>query len=147
MQILLAFLVALGGTALALQIAWNARLRVATDSPVLTTIISVSITLAILVVVWASGLTKRGSLPPFGSIPRWAWFGGAFAAYYLVASLVGIPKLGAATVFSLVVAGQIVTSLILDATGAFGLATIPLSPTRIAGAILLLVSVFLIHGK
>src|ERR1051326_7427991 len=84
-------LVALGGVGLALQMAWNARLRSATGSPVLTTIISVLVTLVSLALVWVSGTTQRGSIPAFHSLPKWAWFGGAFAAYYLVVSLIAIP--------------------------------------------------------
>src|SRR5882724_11512890 len=99
-------LVALGGAGLTMQAARNARLRTATASPVLTAIISVLLTLVCLAVLWASGTTERGVVPAFNSIPPWAWFGGVFAAYYLIASLIGIPKLGAAVVFALVIAGQ-----------------------------------------
>ena len=144
-RLLLFLLVALGGAGLTMQMAWNARLRTATGSPVLTTIISVLVTLLSLVLVWASGATSRGAVPVFGSIPKWAWFGGVFAGYYLTASLVAIPKLGAAPVFALVIAGQMAAALLLDATGAFGLAQISLSPTRLAGAALLVVGVILIQ--
>src|SRR5437660_8064319 len=43
--------------------------------------------------------------------PSGAWFGGVFAACYLVASLVAIPRLGSALVLSLVLAGLIVAAL------------------------------------
>src|SRR5262245_16889860 len=118
-------LVALGGAALTLQMAWNSRLRSGTGSPVLTTLISVFVSLISLVVVWAIGFTPRGSIPPFNSLPRWAWFGGVLAVYYLVASLVAIPKIGAAAVFSLVIAGQMIGALILDSTGAFAVPQLP----------------------
>ena len=146
-RLVLILMVALGGAGLAMQMAWNARLRTATNSPVLTTIISVLVTLVSLVLVWASGATNRGTIPEFQSLPKWAWFGGVFAAYYLVASLIGIPKLGAAAVFSLVIAGQMVGALALDSTGAFALAQIPLSPARVLGAILLLAGVILMQKR
>jgi transporter family-2 protein len=139
------FLVALGGAALTLQAAWNARLRVATASPVLTTLISITVTLVTLLALWTSGLTSRGSVPAFNSIPKWAWLGGVCAAYYLIASLVALPKLGAATVFSLVIAGQVLTAVALDTVGAFGVPQIPLSTTKIVGAVLLLGGVLLIQ--
>jgi transporter family-2 protein len=140
-------LVAIGGAGLTLQMAWNARLRAATGSPILTTIISICVSFLSLSLVWASGVTDRGSMPAFNSIPKWAWFGGVFAAYYLVASLIAIPKLGAAAVFSLVIAGQMVAALVLDSTGAFGVARFSLSATRILGTVLLLVGVILIQRK
>ena len=144
-RLLLFLLVALGGAGLTMQMAWNARLRTATGSPVLTTIISVTVTLLSLAPVWASGAVSRGSVPAFDAIPKWAWFGGVLGAYYLVASVIAIPKLGAASVFSLVIAGQMAAALLLDATGAFGLAQISLSPTRLAGAALLVAGVILIQ--
>lgn len=138
-------LVALGGAGLAVQIAWNARLRISTGSPVLTTIVSLTVSIVSLVLVWASGTAERGTLPAFNAVPVWAWFGGALAAYYLVSSLVAIPKLGVAAVFSLVIAGQVIASLALDTTGAFGVSQIPLSLSRIVGTALLLSGVILIQ--
>jgi transporter family-2 protein len=84
-------------------------------------------------------------VPAFGSLPKWAWFGGTFAAYYLVASLIGVPKLGTAAVFSSVIAGQMLTALILDSTGAFGVPHLPLSPARIAGAAMLVMGVVIMQ--
>jgi transporter family-2 protein len=144
-RFILFLLVVLGGAGLTMQMAWNSRLRSSTDSPVLTTIISVVVTLISLVLVWISGATPRGSIPAFTSLPRWAWFGGVFAGYYLVVSLTAIPRLGAATVFSLVIAGQMITALILDSTGAFGVPHISLSASRILGTALLFTGVVLIQ--
>jgi transporter family-2 protein len=139
--------VALGGSALTLQAAWNARLRTGTGSPVLTTIISIAVTLVTLTFLWATGVTNRGSVPSFNSLPKWAWLGGVCAAYYLIASLVALPKLGAASVFSLVIAGQVFTAIILDATGAFAVSQIPLTSTRLIGAAFLLIGVILIQKR
>lgn len=146
-RFILFVIVALGGAGLAIQMVWNARLRVSTGSPVLTTIISVFVTLLSLALVWTSGITPRGSIPAFNSLPQWAWFGGIFAAYYLVASLVAIPKLGAAVVFSLVIAGQMIAALILDSTGAFGVTQISLNLSRVLGTVLLLIGVILIQKQ
>ncbi len=144
-RIIFFVLVAGGGAALALQAAWNARLRIATSSPVLTTMISIVVTLISLGLLWVSGVTGRGSMPTFNSIPKWAWLGGVCAAYYLIASLVALPKLGATAVFSLVIAGQLITALILDSTGAFGVPQLGLGSTRIIGIVLLLAGVVLIQ--
>jgi transporter family-2 protein len=139
--------VALGGAGLTIQMAWNARLRRSTGSPVLTTLISLFVSLLSLALLWAVGVTNRGSILAFGALPKWAWFGGVFAAYYLMASLIAIPKLGAASVFSLVIAGQMVASLILDSTGAFGVSQIPLSASRVLGTALMLIGVILLQKQ
>ena len=146
-RIILFLLVAIGGAGLTIQMAWNARLRSSTGSPVLTTIISVFVTLLSLALVWASGTTNRGSIPAFNSLPQWAWFGGVLAAYYLVASLIAIPKLGVAVVFSLVICGQMIAALVLDSTGAFGVTQISLSASRVLGTALLLIGVILIQKQ
>src|SRR5262245_37431661 len=144
-RIIIFLLVTLAGIGLSLQIAWNARLRESTGSPVLTTIISVLVTLLTLAVVWASGMTSRGSIPSFNALPKWAWCGGIFGAYYLVAALVAVPRVGTAAVFSLVIAGQMGAALVLDSTGAFGVTQVSLSPTRLLGTALLLIGVILIQ--
>ncbi len=146
-RLILFLLVALGGAGLTMQMAANSRLRASVGSPVLTIIISVVVTLVSLILVWASGVTPRGSIPTFSSLPKWAWAGGLFAGYYLVASLIAIPKLGAAPVFSLVIAGQMIAALILDSTGAFGVPLVSLSSSRILGAVLLLAGVVLIQRR
>ncbi|HZQ45583.1 MAG TPA: DMT family transporter [Verrucomicrobiae bacterium] len=146
-QFVFFLLVALGGAGLTMQMAWNARLRSSTNSPVLTTIISVCVTLFSLALVWVSGAAGRGTVPAFNSLPKWAWFGGVFAAYYLVASLIAIPRIGAAMVFSLVIAGQMVAAIILDSTGAFGVAQISLSTSRVLGTALLIIGVILIQRR
>jgi transporter family-2 protein len=146
-RLVLFLLVALGGAGLTIQAAWNARLRTSTASPVLTAMISVFVALMSLALLWISGVTYRGFIPRFSSVPKWAWFGGIFAAYYVVVSLIGIPKLGAAAVFSLVIAGQTVAALLLDSTGAFGVAQISLSAPRVFGTALLLIGVILIQKQ
>jgi transporter family-2 protein len=146
-RLVLFLLVALSGAGLTLQMAWNARLRTGTGSPILATLISVLVSLVSLLLVWASGTTERGSIPAFNSLPKWAWLGGVLGVFYLVASLIAIPRLGAAAVFSLVIAGQMVTALVLDATGAFGVPQLSVSTSRLLGAALLLIGVILIQKR
>ena len=146
-RLILLLLVALGGAGLTLQAVWNARLRASTTSPVLTSIISVLVTLLALALVWASGATERGALPAFTTLPSWAWFGGVFAALYLVVSLIALPRLGAATVFSLVIAGQMIAALVVDSTGVFEAVQIPFSLPRGVGALLLLLGVILLQTR
>ena len=146
-RLILFLLVALGGAGLTLQAVWNARLRASTTSPVLTALVSVLVTLLSLALVWASRATERGALPAFTALPRWAWFGGVFAAVYLVVSLIALPKLGAAAVFSLVIAGQMIAALVVDSTGVFEAVQIPFSLPRGVGALLLLLGVVLIQTQ
>jgi bacterial/archaeal transporter family-2 protein len=135
-RLLLALLVAFTGAGLTLQIAWNARLRQATGSPLFTTIISVVVTLLVLLIAWA--VAPGGKLPAFNSVPRWAWCGGFFGALYLFLSLLAAPRLGASATFALIIAGQMIAAFILDVTGAFGMPRFESSYGRLAGIVLLL---------
>lgn len=137
--------VVIAGAGLAVQMAWNARLRLSTNSPVLTTIISLVVSIIPLVFFWVGGAGGRGSIPALDSLPKWAWLGGVFAAFYLVAALIAIPKLGAGSVFSLVIVGQVVAALFLDSTGFFGITRIPLNGSRVLGTLLLIFGVVLIQ--
>jgi transporter family-2 protein len=73
--------------------------------------------------------------------------GGVFAAYYLVASLIAIRKLGTAAVFALVNTGQMIGALVLDSTGAFGAPHLSLTSLRLLGTVLLLAGVILIQKR
>ncbi len=75
----------------------------------------------------------------------WMWTGGFFGAIYIVVAVVLVPKLGAATVVALIVAGQMLTSLVFDQFGLLGLIQHPVSVLRIIGAMLLIAGVILIR--
>lgn len=64
---------------------------------------------------------------------------GRIGAIYIAISILLLPKLGAATVIALIVAGQMVGSLAFDHLGLFGLPVHHLSALRVAGAVFLLV--------
>lgn len=56
-----------------------------------------------------------------------------------------VPRLGAATVLALIVVGQMFGSLVFDHFGVLGLQQQPITPARIAGALMLIGGVFLIQ--
>jgi transporter family-2 protein len=87
------------------------------------------------------GLPSRHGL---AAVPAWAWFGGFLGACYVaVATLVG-PRIGAGALLALTVLGQLCASLLVDQFGWLGFPVQPISPSRIAGAVLLLGGVGLI---
>lgn len=147
MKLLYLVLVALGGVGLTIQIAWNARLREATQSPLLAVLVSLTTSLIAAAVLWLSGVFPRGSLPRFNATPVWSWCGGLFAAYYLMVTLLAIPRYGAAVVVAVVVAGQMAAGLYLDSAGAFGVHPAPLNTARILGAGSIILGVMLIQHK
>jgi bacterial/archaeal transporter family-2 protein len=107
---------------------------------------------AISFIVGAVGLSvyvtiSGAPLPPMKSlmgIPWWMWTGGILGAILVFASIILVPKLGAATTLGLIVAGQMITSLALDHFGWVGYEEHPINIWRILGVAMLLGGVVLI---
>jgi transporter family-2 protein len=77
--------------------------------------------------------------------PWWVWFGGLLGAFYVVGAVVTAPRLGAATLIGLVVAGQAIMSVVVDQFGMVGFEKHHASPGRIAGMALVVVGVTLVR--
>lgn len=133
------------GASFVLQSVMNAQLRVVLRSSVRAGFISyLGGTLTMLVIA----LATRESWAYGQDLTRsswWLWTGGFFGAIYVIVSIVLLPRLGAATVFALLVGGQMLASLVFDQFGLFGLTQRPVDVTRVMGASLLVVGVILIR--
>jgi transporter family-2 protein len=142
---LIPYLVAfVAGLLLTVQVGLNATLGRAVGTVRFAVLMNFSVGLVgILTYVIASrdAWPTRAAL---ATVPMWAWFGGFLGAFYVaVATLVG-PRIGAAALLALTVLGQLAASMLVDQFGWLGFPTTPISPTRIAGAVLLLGGVGLI---
>ena len=84
------------------------------------------------------------SLKMLGTAPAWAWMGGALGAIYVASAVLIAPKLGAATMFALIIAGQVLLSLLLDHYGWIGFKRHPINIWRGAGALVLVAGVVLV---
>ena len=139
--ILLAFA---AGAAIAVQFAVNSELRGAVGSTLLAAGISF---LVGTVVLFAGVLVTRGVPPAFVSAaaaPWWVWAGGLLGAFFVFASVVLTPRLGAASTIAFIIAGQMVASIILDQ---FGLLSVPVQPAsfvRLGGAALVISGAYLV---
>jgi transporter family-2 protein len=130
----LVLLMACGGLAVAVQPSINARLAQKVGS-FESSLISFAVgTLAMIAVVMIFG---RGSLRSAGSVTWWELTGGFLGAYFVTMTIITVPRLGTAAVMAIVIAGQLVTSALLDQFGAFGLRQVPLTPLRGIGIMLL----------
>jgi transporter family-2 protein len=121
------------GAALPVQFGINAQLSSWLDSPVRAAFVSF-LTGAIILAVAAALLFKP--LPAgsrLGHAPWWVWIGGAFGAFYVVASIVAAPRLGAATVVAVIVAGQSLASVVVDHYGWVGFEPRHVSAGRLVG--------------
>lgn len=135
----------LAGAMLPFQAAVNAQLARWTNHPISAGLISFSIgTLAMV----AATVVARPAWPPIGHLaqaPWWSWLGGVLGAYFIVATIVAVPKTGIALFVALVVAGQTMFAIILDHYGVLGYTVRPVTAWRILGVALLLGGVWLIR--
>lgn len=146
MKLLLALAGLAGGAALALQAAVNAQLVRGVGHPILAGAISF---LSGIALIWTVVLVLRLPLAPLaqaaGTMPHYAWWaGGLLGASYLCINIWLVPRLGAASVVVLAVAGQILAALALDHWGLLRLPVHPATPARLLGAVLVLAGVWLV---
>lgn len=69
------------------------------------------------------------------------WAGGLLGAVYVAATIVVVPRLGAAQMLSLAVLGMMLGALAIDRFGLFGLDVRPLSLMRVVGTVLVVAGV------
>lgn len=136
--------VVLAGGATALQAPTNARLATAVSSPVNAAFVSFAVGTAALGLL-ALALQTRPDVAAARSLPWWAWVGGLYGAVFVVAAAWGVPKLGVALTITLMVAGQLLISLVLDHFGAMGVPRQPLNLGKLAGVALVIAGVLLVR--
>lgn len=83
----------------------------------------------------------------FQGIPPWAWTGGVLGAFIVAGIVYVAPQVGALALAGGIVLGQVIASLIFDQFGFLGYPQIQVTPSRIAGALLILVGLWLVSNK
>ena len=136
--------VVLAGGATALQAPTNARLATAVASPVNAAFVSFAVGTAALGIL-AAILHTRPDVEAAKGLPWYAWIGGLYGVIFVVAATWAVPRLGVAMTITLMVAGQLMLSLILDHFGALGVPQAPISLTRLAGVALVIGGVVLVR--
>ena len=135
----------LAGAMMPTQAATNNKMAVVVDSPILAAFISFIIgTAALFVYVIASG-TPIGNLASVRDAPPVAWIGGLLGAFFVAMTVVLAPRLGVAMTFSLIIAGQMLVTLVIDHFGLLGVDVRPISWARFAGILLISGGVVLIR--
>jgi transporter family-2 protein len=137
-------IVAIAGVSFVFQQAVNSNLRVEISSPWWAGFISY-LGGTIVMLLAAIALREPLSFASISATNAMSWTGGIFGAIYIAISILMLPKLGAATVIALIVAGQMTGSIIFDHFGLLGVPVHPVNPSRILGALMLMAGVLLIR--
>lgn len=143
-KILWIVLTFLSGAVLPIQAGLNAKLGKAAASPLYASLISflvgtVGLVLYILLtrqtVSWA-GLKEA---------PVYLWLGGLLGAFYIAIIIFAFPKLGPGLSFGLIVAGQMIVSMLLEHHHVLVTQQNPINLMRVVGISLIIAGVVIIR--
>ncbi len=134
----------LSGAFLPIQAAFNTRLGKSIDSPVYASMISF-IAGAVALVLYILLTRQTVSLAGLKTVPAYAWLGGALGAFYVTAIILAFPRIGPALTFGLVVAGQMIISVLLDHFNILVAQQHSINPWRIFGIVLIIAGVIVIR--
>lgn len=134
------------GLVVPLQAAINNQLKaVIGGSTILAALVSFAIgTLALLAVACLTGQKMSGLL----QLPRVEWWmllGGILGALFVFGTTFLAPRIGVAAMLSLIIAGQILASLLFDRQGLLGMPLRDINGWRLAGAVLVIAGVLLVN--
>lgn len=109
----------IGGTVLAFQAGANAQLSKALGNPYSATAVQLAVGAGLLLA--ATVLTDSlGALGRLSGAPWWHAIGGLASALYVLSTIVLFPRIGAIVTVGLLIAGQMLMSLVLDGFGWLG---------------------------
>ncbi len=136
-------LAAFAGFLLPLQALMNARASAVLGSPFWPTLVNFIGGLIILVPLITILRLQMPTLELAGRVPVYAWFTGLVGVLFVAQAAYTIPKLGAAGMISLAVAGQMFGSMLFDHFGILQEPD-PVSLKKAIGAIFLIAGTWLI---
>ncbi len=145
MQYFYLILAFLCGAVYPIQGSLNGKLLTQVGHPIITAIVSFIVGLIGLL---AFGIANKIPWSQFSAIRTAPWYtllGGLLGAFYISTVVIILPRLGMVLTFSLIIAGQIVLSIIIDHFGLLGNAVKEISLGKTAGIILLIVAIFIIR--
>ena len=143
-QLLLILPLAMGiGIAMAFQTAINSQLREYLYSPLQAALFSFLVGTIVLAVLVFFQQVEKPNLSTLLNIPWYLWIGGCLGVYAISMSLFAAPKLGLLTLSGLIIFGQILTSMIFDQFGLFGVEKTPINWQRFLGGVVIFIGVLL----
>jgi transporter family-2 protein len=135
----------IAGTMMPTQAAANNKMATVVGSPILAAFISFFVGTVVLFVYAVVTGESLGNIASARNAPPVAWIGGFFGAFFVTAAVTLVPRLGVAMTFSLIVAGQMLVTLVLDHFGFLGMDQRSVTWPRILGVLLITGGVVLIR--
>lgn len=146
MQNLLPLLIALfAGAILPVQAGLNARMGQIVGQPVVSAIISFAVGLIGLLVYMLASRVPLSTFSLAAQAPKMLWVAGLLGAFYVTTMVLLVPKLGMTLAFGVVIAGQMLASLVMDHYGLLGVPVQPVSLLRVLGVVCIVAGVVLVR--
>ena len=142
-DILWILLALVAGTMLPIQGALNTRLGREGQSPFHASMISFIIG-ALSVALYVALTRPSVSWSGLRGAPAYAWLGGVLGAFYVTVIILAFPRLGPGLTFALVVAGQMIISMLLEHFDILVAQQNPITAVRLGGIALIIAGVILI---
>lgn len=144
-QLVLIVFAILAGAVLPLQAGLNVQLGKSVHQPIFAAFASFLIGTIALFIYLLILKFDFNTISQTKSVSPVVWLAGILGAFYVAAVIILAPKLGTALTFSLVVAGQMIISLVFDHYGLLGLPVKQINWQRCIGVTFLIVGVLLIR--
>lgn len=132
---------------MSIQSGVNGQLRAGLQHPLLAAFISFfGGTLALFLLL----LFSKQALPPLSVYKGMEWFkytGGFLGVIVVTFVILSVQEVGASNMFVLIVAGQLLTALVMDHFGWLGLLENPVSAKKIIGVLLVVTGAWLVTKK
>lgn len=147
MKILFYLLPVFAGVAITIQSGVNSQLRSAIQHPLMAAFISFVVgTIALALLLLFSKNTLPG-LSQYSAISWYKYTGGLLGAFVVTVTLISVAQIGAGSMFVLIVAGQLVTAVLMDHFGVLGLKTNPVTLQKFFGICFLIMGAWLVNRK
>jgi bacterial/archaeal transporter family-2 protein len=146
-EVLLTLVALLAGALIALQAPINAEAASRLGHPLTAATMSFLVGTSALFVVTLLFARQSTHLEALKSLPLYMLIGGGLlGAVYVTVNLMLTPRIGAAAIMALGIAGQLFAALLIDRFGLFELAERGLTPGRVSGALLVLVGALMVRS-
>lgn len=147
MKYIFYILPALAGVTITTQAGVNSQLRVAINNPWLAAFISFFVGTCFLGLVLVVTRQPVPSFTQLKNIELYKFTGGLLGTFFVTVMILTVQKIGAANVFALVIASQLLMAMLYDHLGLFGIPQSGISWLKVLGALMLIGGAYLINKK
>ncbi len=139
-KIIWAVMAFIAGSFLPIQAGMNGKLAKTGGSSFHASMISFAVG-ALALVTYILLTSQAVSWKGIKEAPAYAWAGGILGAFYVTVIVLAFPKIGPGLTFGLVVAGQLLLSMLMEHFQIMGAQAQPVSIGRVVGMLLIIIGV------